>query len=127
MGWSELVEPFHVSNVVDTHVVIIVRFLFVFFATFMVFALANVLTGYFCDAAMQVGAQDKRAALTNTLRHIFQAADSNMSGDITWEEFQEQLDNKQVQTCFKEVDIGVDDAFEIFHLIDADRTGSVSE
>eukprot|EP00929_Paragymnodinium_shiwhaense_P082115 TRINITY_DN4315_c0_g1_i7.p1 TRINITY_DN4315_c0_g1~~TRINITY_DN4315_c0_g1_i7.p1 ORF type:complete len:624 (+),score=143.71 TRINITY_DN4315_c0_g1_i7:106-1977(+) len=119
--WGEIADPL-VEQVSPAF-----RVVFFMFATFSIFAVSNIVTGFFVDNAMYVAAEDKKAVLVNELRRLFRRADSDGSGALTWTEFEKQLDNEYINRVFQEVDVDPHDARVLFKLMDIDDSGDVNE
>merc|ERR1711874_613630 len=59
------------------------------------------------------------------VQQLFKNTDVNDQGEITWEDFSTQLDNKDMKMYFKAIDISVEEAKELFQLIDRDDSGTI--
>merc|ERR1712118_301009 len=79
---------------------------FCVYLAFMIFGVLNVLTGIFCDAAMQAAQSDRAnviqaqmeedESLMNELRDIFAKSDQDGSGKVSQAEFDKLLENPDV-------------------------------
>jgi hypothetical protein len=114
-------------------------FLFIFFVCFEFFALLNVITGVYCQMAYEGAQQDKelmiQELLNNKRTHVentrelftkmFASLDSDDSGSVNMEEFQEHIANESVQAFFALLELESTDAFTLFQLLDADGGGNI--
>jgi len=98
---------------------------FLVYITFGTLALSNVITGVFVESALESSQKEKRRFLLHTIRRMFAGIDEDRSGDITWEEFEAKLDHPDMQVYFKTIDVGIEEAQALFHLIDMDHSGSI--
>lgn len=102
---------------------------------FMVFAVLNVVTGIFCNTAIETASADKELAVmtqlanqkqyAESIRGIFKEIDQDGSEEITIDEFQRGMANEKLAAYFASVDIDVSDAWTLFSLIDGDRSGVI--
>jgi len=63
--------------------------------------------------------------LINQMRSLFEGADLDHSGTISWAEFQSQLDMPELQTYLKAIDLHQEEARELFKLLDCDGSGEI--
>mmetsp|Transcript_152366 Transcript_152366/g.486839 ORF Transcript_152366/g.486839 Transcript_152366/m.486839 type:complete len:610 (-) Transcript_152366:90-1919(-) len=113
--------------------------MFLLYISVTVFAMLNVITGFFCQSAIEGTQQDRdfriRQIFDNKQMHIshikeqfqamFEHLDSDGSGAITAEGFKEHIDNKEGQGFFALLDIAPSDAFMLFTLLDADDSNMI--
>lgn len=102
---------------------------------FMAFAVLNVVTGIFCNTAIESANADKELAVmtqlanqkqyAESIRGIFQEIDQHGTEEITIDEFQRGMQNEKLAAYFASVDIDVSDAWTLFSLIDGDRSGVI--
>merc|ERR1719253_816749 len=59
------------------------------------------------------------------LMHLFQEVDANMSGSISYEEWEKFCAKPEAQACFSLLDIDVSKTKDLFHLIDTDASHEV--
>mmetsp|Transcript_148729 Transcript_148729/g.262960 ORF Transcript_148729/g.262960 Transcript_148729/m.262960 type:complete len:627 (+) Transcript_148729:44-1924(+) len=91
---------------------------FSLYVAFVTFAMLNVITGVFVESAIQTANEDKKKVLLDNMRSVFQDADMDNSGSITWDEFKSQLENPQLQSFLGAVDLDLREAENLFHLLD---------
>eukprot|EP00927_Polykrikos_kofoidii_P076019 TRINITY_DN7264_c0_g1_i1.p1 TRINITY_DN7264_c0_g1~~TRINITY_DN7264_c0_g1_i1.p1 ORF type:complete len:855 (+),score=175.18 TRINITY_DN7264_c0_g1_i1:132-2696(+) len=119
VSWDEVVQP-----LIDK-ISPVVGLLFCFYISFSVFAMMNVVTGVFVEKAMQHAQEDKEEYLATHISEAFKRADTDDSGEVTWEEFEGRLQAEEMQEYFKAIDVDISEAKGLFKLIDADGSGSI--
>mmetsp|Transcript_13439 Transcript_13439/g.31595 ORF Transcript_13439/g.31595 Transcript_13439/m.31595 type:complete len:682 (-) Transcript_13439:168-2213(-) len=110
-------------------------FLFIVYISFVYFAVMNVVTGIFCQTAIESAQKDKDSLIALqleatqqhilTLRSLFHDISGCEEGVIGLAEFKGHLDDKKVKAFFKTLEIDTNDALTLFQLLDADRGGTV--
>jgi len=105
--------------------------LFLVYIVFTYFAVLNVITGLFCQSAIESQEKDKdtmlHAFLANKEMYIrrfktlFHTMDTDASGVITQEEFETHITDFQVQTYFAMLGLDPEDATSLFALLDDDE------
>jgi len=110
--------------------------LYIVYVCFMIFAVTNVVTGFFCEHAFEMASSDKEQMVQEQLRmkqmyienfkQMFQELDEDESGDVTLEELNTFMQDDTLQAYLSHLNITADNAWEIFRLVDFDRSGSVS-
>mmetsp|Transcript_54406 Transcript_54406/g.121747 ORF Transcript_54406/g.121747 Transcript_54406/m.121747 type:complete len:569 (-) Transcript_54406:306-2012(-) len=110
--------------------------LFLFFVTFAVFAVVNVVTGVFVDTAIEKNQSDKELAVQeelrnkrlrmNWIRDVFSELDSSGDGTVTQEEFESQLNHEAVIAYFNTLKLDVSDAKTLFRMLDSDGSDGVN-
>eukprot|EP00929_Paragymnodinium_shiwhaense_P077436 TRINITY_DN39879_c0_g3_i1.p1 TRINITY_DN39879_c0_g3~~TRINITY_DN39879_c0_g3_i1.p1 ORF type:complete len:670 (-),score=121.30 TRINITY_DN39879_c0_g3_i1:768-2714(-) len=108
------------------------------FIVFAQFAVLNVVTGVFCQAAVESAQKDRefmvQNIMTNKKRFMTAIGDqfNNMfkrfpasKGGITAEIFAEQLNGDGVQEYFALLDLDGSDAWMLFQLLDEDGSGTI--
>lgn len=114
-------------------------FMGIFFSAFMAFsglALLNILTGIFVDNAMKATMQDKDMVIhdemarersyMNEVKRMFEEADLDRSGELSWSELETYLEDERVQAYFNSLDLDPAAAKGLFKLLDTDGSGFVS-
>jgi len=109
--------------------------IFVLYIAFMNFAVLNVVTGIFCQNAIESANADKEIAIMmkhkqtdgykDNMRKIFQQIDVDGSGDITMGEMEAKLEEPDMIAFFDAIELDVNDAWAMFSLIDGDRSGVI--
>lgn len=128
ISWAEVIHPLREVSPVAVSV-------FIAYIVFSCFAVLNVVTGVFCQSAMESAANDKELAamshLSNqqsyvdTIRELFQEIDGDFSGVVTIDEFQEALKNDTLSAFLESIGISTADAWTLFRIIDDDKSGWV--
>lgn len=126
--WSVAAAP--VTNINWTFGVIWTAYI-----AFTLFGILNVLTGIFCDAAMQAASADRsniietqmeqRAELVQTVRQVFLESDSDGSGHVTKAEFAEIMQNEELLAQLRALGVHAEEANGLFELLDDDDSGEV--
>ncbi|CAK9071852.1 unnamed protein product [Durusdinium trenchii] len=108
---------------------------FVFFISFCNFAVLNVVTGVFCQSAIDSAQSDHQmvmqSILANKEAHIekikllFNEIDAQDRGLITYQMFEEKVGDQAVKAYFESMDLNVWDAWSFFKLLDLDSGGAV--
>merc|ERR1719171_3438901 len=108
---------------------------YVFYISFSLLALLNVITGIFVEKAMMSALQDRETVIqdqldsedswVNEMRSLMTEADQDEDGTITWEEFSSHIKDERVQAYFKTLELDLGMAEDLFRLIDVGDTGSV--
>lgn len=130
MDWAELADP-----LIDDISIIFAPAYSVYIA-FVVFAVLNVVTGIFVEKAVASAANDrdhviqeelaKQDSYVNEVRDMFREADTDGSGMMSWEEFEEHMQDARVQAYFKVLELDVSEAHGLFKLLDMDNGGYIS-
>lgn len=116
VDWSALSSP------LIEQISVLLGFIFAFFIAFGVLALLNVVTGVFVEAALKSARDDKDDYMMNHVRDMLK----DFSEDIDLTRFKEMLVNPQMQEFFKAIDVDISEAESVFHLLDADESGTIS-
>merc|ERR1719221_1226705 len=98
--------------------------IFTFYIFFMVFGVLNVVIGMFVETASQVSKRDQEAIIRNQLdrvheysvniRKFFHDADSNKSGNLSWDEFERHLQDERIKAYFSSLELDVSQAYTLF-------------
>eukprot|EP00930_Biecheleria_cincta_P033407 TRINITY_DN23139_c0_g1_i1.p1 TRINITY_DN23139_c0_g1~~TRINITY_DN23139_c0_g1_i1.p1 ORF type:complete len:536 (+),score=104.07 TRINITY_DN23139_c0_g1_i1:93-1700(+) len=101
------------------------------YVAFQLFAMMNVITAYFVDAAMKTASEDERTEVADALltafansAHLKHVDKDNMT--ITREDFYKYLDHAALEDFCDRLQIDPDDADLIFDLIDGDAQGTLN-
>lgn len=128
MSWTEAITPlFQLGALWVT--------LFIFFITFAVFAVLNVITGVFCQSAIESAQMDKEMVTMHMMANkkfymqalvqLFSDIDTDHSGQITIAEFEAYLDKEKCRLFLDALDINTQDAWGLFKMLDADQQGTL--
>jgi len=111
-----------------------VAILLVFIAV-SIFAVMNVVTGVFVSTAINVAQQDKDSLIQEEIRNkerylkqmrqVFREVDTNQSGTLSMEEFEEALRDERVVAYLNAMDLDFTDVKTLFILLDRDTNGTI--
>lgn len=111
---------------------------FILYVAFSLLCVLNIVTGVFVENANKSFREDEaqlmledalaRKQAMEHIRRIFLKADSDGSGEVDWEEFQEAFGDPQVQHWFKHIGVHVESesALGLFELLDFDSSGKIN-
>uniref|UniRef100_A0A7S0AQT2 EF-hand domain-containing protein n=1 Tax=Pyrodinium bahamense TaxID=73915 RepID=A0A7S0AQT2_9DINO len=118
--WMDVVRPLEKISMVY-------RLLFSFYIVFVVIGVLNVLTGIFVERACEMSGLDRDLVIQTQLKRdetfltemtrIFQEADADGSGTVTWEEFKGYLENDRVKAYFTAQQLDAFDARTLFDIL----------
>jgi hypothetical protein len=102
------------------------------YIAFILFAVLNVVTGVFCNSAIENAQHDhdvkmhaqmeRKRADTLILQKLFSDVDKDASGSITLGEFERYLADEKIVAYFSSLQLDVSEAWKLFKLIDADES-----
>jgi len=108
---------------------------FVGFIFFMFFGVLNIVVGAFVTATAEISKKDRALlvssemesskAYTKKIREFFAEADLDMSGMLSWDEFETHLKNPKVSAYFASLELDVSNAHRLFRLLDVDGSNEV--
>lgn len=100
-----------------------------------VFTVVNVVTGVFCNTAIESAAADKdiavmkqmrkHAAQVQVLKHVFREIDEKSNNLISMEDLQEAMSAHKLSSFFESMGIATQDVMTLFQVIDSDGSGSI--
>eukprot|EP00930_Biecheleria_cincta_P042263 TRINITY_DN29073_c0_g1_i1.p1 TRINITY_DN29073_c0_g1~~TRINITY_DN29073_c0_g1_i1.p1 ORF type:complete len:540 (-),score=94.46 TRINITY_DN29073_c0_g1_i1:16-1635(-) len=106
------------------------------FVIIMTLCILNVLTGIFCQCAIEAAALDKdsiimfqlqeRERYIETLQSLFHHVDESGDGMCSLDEFKAHLSDMTMQALLNSLEIEVNDALTLFEMLDADGSGEVN-
>lgn len=109
---------------------------FCMYIAFAVFAVLNVVTGVFVNEAMVMAGKDQELVIeeelsrtgsdVNEFIRMFHEADADGSGTVSWEEFKGHMEDDRVKAYFKVLDLNIDEAEQLFMLLDPLKLGEVA-
>lgn len=109
--------------------------LFEVYIAFCNFAVLNVMTGVFCQSAIESAEKDHELNLESVsqekekyfraVRRLFTQLDQNSDGGITRKEFERAWKDPVLQTVFDALEISSTDAWDLFRQLDRDGSGEV--
>jgi len=112
---------------------------FLFFISVTFFAMLNVITGVFCQSAIDGANHDRELLVRNLLEHrqtnianikqqfkeMFQRIDASNDGSITMEEFEAHITDDIASGFFVLLDIDSSEAFTLFRLLDENGSNEI--
>eukprot|EP00931_Biecheleriopsis_adriatica_P025433 TRINITY_DN15612_c0_g1_i2.p1 TRINITY_DN15612_c0_g1~~TRINITY_DN15612_c0_g1_i2.p1 ORF type:complete len:576 (+),score=109.17 TRINITY_DN15612_c0_g1_i2:70-1728(+) len=108
---------------------------FLFYIAFAYLAVLNVVTGVFCEAAIESAANDhemamhaimeNRKAHINKVKSLFQDLDEDGSGTLTLAELEHHMSSDAVKDYFEMLELDVRDAWSLFKLLDQDGGSAI--
>merc|ERR1712176_498889 len=96
------------------------------YVTFCVLAIMNVVTGVFVESALNSARHDRDIYMVNSVRSLFIRAKIDMTGNLTWDEFESLLNSPEMEEYFKTIDVDISEAHGIFELLDIDGSGTLT-
>jgi len=131
IDWSDAATPLiEVSSLLG--------FALTIYVAFCTMCVLNIVTGIFVENASQMSAKDddlmlmdeieKRKQWIQQVRDLFESADEDGQGELSWEEFSEQLKDLRVQRCLDKlgIDVNATSHESIFQQFDFDGSGSIA-
>lgn len=129
LSWDTVVSPLG-------HVGVFWVGLFVVFISFAYFAVLNVVTGVFCQSAMESAEKDaemlKQHLMTNKKHYVDQITElfKNLTGsdtsNITFDTFEHHMQDDAMKAYFASIELDIDDAWTLFKLLDEDNTRAIN-
>jgi hypothetical protein len=108
---------------------------FLFYILFVTVGLLNVLTGTFVNAALQSAAMNREIALEEAISKrdsivkevidLFLEADIDGSGSLTWDEFEDFIQDTKIKGFFMALELDMSSAGTIFNLLDESGDGAL--
>mmetsp|Transcript_49710 Transcript_49710/g.118466 ORF Transcript_49710/g.118466 Transcript_49710/m.118466 type:complete len:765 (+) Transcript_49710:79-2373(+) len=131
LDWENALAPLQSLNWIYT-------FLFMGYITFTFFILMNVITGFFCNSAMEIARSDQELVTMEHVRfrkwyiakleQIFNAMDENNTGLLTVSDFERHFSMQNQGAYFASVlQIEAQDAWELFKFLDTDEDNVVNK
>jgi hypothetical protein len=111
------------------------KFGFLLFVTFATLALLNIVTAVFVESAMQRSQCDRellvqqemeqKVEYVETLQRVFEELDNDGSGTLTLDEFERQIQDENILTYLRALDLDIDQVRILLPLLDVDQNGEV--
>lgn len=108
---------------------------FYVFICFTYFAVLNVVTGVFCNSAIETAQNDPdmmsialleaRRKYMRSIQKVFSTMDLDKNGSISIQEFEHHIQQESAQAYLAAMDIDVNDAWMLFKLLDTDGTNVI--
>lgn len=103
-----------------------IQVVFVCYIACTVLAMMNVITGIFVDSVARTAEHSRKRMLVHQMQSLFLEADADNRGFINWEKFSKNLQNPQMLSYLKDIDLDEEDATDLFRLLDVEGSGSIS-
>jgi len=130
VDWGDVAQP------LEDRIHILFAPFFCVYIAFGVFAVLNVVTGVFVNEATLMSSKDQELIIeeelsrsdshVNEFIRMFHEADTDGSGTVSWDEFTSHIEDDRVKAYFKVLDLHLDQAEQLFVLLDPHKTGEVS-
>jgi len=128
-SWGDVARPFVTIGWVY-------GVMFTVFVIFVMFGLLNVLIGVFVQSTNHIAEIDRefviqqemerKDSMMNQMRDLFKEVDADKSGTVSWEELKNNIGDDSVKAYFSLLQIEVEEAEGLFHLLDVDESGEVA-
>ncbi|CAK9105993.1 unnamed protein product [Durusdinium trenchii] len=114
-------------------------YLYIIYIAFCMFAVLNVMTGMFCQSAIESAERDQELHIQAVLSTKQQQIETFMSmfemlqqdlgrratGNLTFMEFEELFDKPHIRSFFEALDVETKDAWTLFNLMDISGSGDL--
>merc|ERR1712125_80233 len=119
--WGQLADP------MMEHCNPWVASVFVLYSGFVTFAMMNVVTAFFVEAALRVAHDDFKKHASRQLWELFKKADSNQSDDVSYDKFMRHVEQPFMQEFLRKLELVPDETqyAHVFKLLDRDGSGFV--
>jgi len=126
LNWEDLIRPLWNVSVVAYYLVIV-------YVIITIFAILNVVTGVFCNTAIESAGADKdirtlkqiqaKSQQVELLKSVFHEIDFEQVNEISFQDVKRCLANGDLASFVESMGISTDDVWTLFMLLDADQTG----
>merc|ERR1712232_441921 len=108
------------------HISPIMAVVFISYITFSLLALLNVVNGVFVDMGIRNAKDQMDHFMQSSVRELFLDENGGMNAEMTWDEFKNHLNQKQMQDYFQAIDVDLSEAKSVWRLLDVNGSGTVS-
>lgn len=98
---------------------------FCLYIAFAVLAMLNTITGVFVESSIRSARDQTDNFMLNTVREAFLSAGGSITGVMTMEGLETQLDTPHMKAYFKSIDVDTSQAKGLFLLLDRDGSGEI--
>jgi len=129
LSWTEALEPLRKASALGAWCMIV-------YIILTVLAVLNVVTGVFCNNAIESARADKDIAIMKqmqkhakqlkSLKGVFKEIDNDKSDLVSLTELKVALKKKKLASFLESMDISTQDVLTLFTVMDADRSGDVT-
>ena len=126
LNWEDLIRPLWNVSAVAYYLVIV-------YVIITIFAILNVVTGVFCNTAIESAGADKdirtlkqiqaKSQQVELLKSVFDEIDFEQVNEISFQDVKRCLANGDLASFVESMGISTDDVWTLFMLLDADQTG----
>ncbi|CAK0908782.1 unnamed protein product [Prorocentrum cordatum] len=132
ISWHELTAPLQGTGNIGW------MFLFLVYITFVYFFVLNVVTGVFCQNAIEGAQQDldltieaqlrEKQVYADRLKLLFEEMNQDCDPEegLTAADINEQMEKPKVQSFFKALDIDAKQTWKLFKVLDSANSGAIS-
>lgn len=128
VSWELVFQPLH-----DEHWMY--GCIFILYIIFATFAVLNVMTGQFCQAAMESAKKNdddmicdllaNKEMYVTKLKSLFASLTEDAENRITLDTFEKSINNERIQAYFHSLDIKISDAWTLFRLLDEHNENAI--
>eukprot|EP00933_Yihiella_yeosuensis_P065111 TRINITY_DN68756_c0_g1_i1.p1 TRINITY_DN68756_c0_g1~~TRINITY_DN68756_c0_g1_i1.p1 ORF type:complete len:270 (+),score=53.27 TRINITY_DN68756_c0_g1_i1:87-812(+) len=128
VNWYDCVMP--LEKVSHATLYMFLAFIFVTY-----FCVLNVVTGVFCNSAIEAAGDDpdlqafhisqQHKTTRSKIKEFFHKMDTDGSGMVSVLEFEQALSDEEMLSNFEAIGVGVSEAWEVFQLLDSDHSNTV--
>jgi len=128
LSWGEALDPLKSFSLIAVACM-------VFYVLIAVFAVMNVVTGVFCNTAIESANSDrdiraieqlnKQTTLVKSLKELFQEIDHDNSNMVSIDEFRTAVNTPKMSSFLESMGISTQDVWTLFTIIDADSSGLI--
>jgi len=108
---------------------------FVMFTSFAIFAMANIVTGLFVESAITAASLDRESVIQdenkktqeylNLMIDLFREMDSDQSGHISLQDFDDKLNDERALAYFRSINLDPSEVRHLFELLDSDESSNI--
>ncbi|CAE7376338.1 Scn11a [Symbiodinium sp. CCMP2592] len=131
ISWISLITPLWEASG-DTGVWLI---MFLAYIALVEFAVLNVVTGVFCQNAIESASLDQEMVIETQLKSkqlytdqvcdLFHLMDEGKKGELTAIAFEQHINDPQVAAYFRALDMDLNNVWKLFTLLDPDGSGTI--
>jgi len=111
VSWDEVMHPI-LKDISPAMGIVLL-----FYITFCLFAMLNIVTGVFVETALRKAREDKDTYTANHICELF-FNDEDNEDEICWETFKKKLDSTDMQEYFRSINVDPSEAHSLFRLLD---------
>mmetsp|Transcript_55740 Transcript_55740/g.156998 ORF Transcript_55740/g.156998 Transcript_55740/m.156998 type:complete len:731 (-) Transcript_55740:74-2266(-) len=120
VDWDDLVSP------LMNHVHVLGAFIFSLYIAFATLAMMNVITSIFVESALKNAEKEKEEDFERMARLIFNMSDTDSSGEITRDEYFNQINDPEFQACARTMGINMQETAYLFNILDTNANNLIN-